>query len=87
MLRTSYEDPNVLAGVLDLLALVFPFFREQEKAARRLGLRWEECSTPFVVREKGRIVAHVGLLGLPVVMNGELRIVGSVHGVATHPEA
>lgn len=52
MLRTSYEDSNVLAGVLDLLALVFPSFREQEKAARRLGLRWEECSTPFAFERK-----------------------------------
>lgn len=85
--RQSYHDAPALIGeVLELLATVFPGFREQERAARELGLRWEACSTPFVYRHHGRVVAHVGVLEVPLVMDGEEVTVGSVHGVATHPE-
>ena len=85
--RQRYSDsPALVAEVIDLLSAVFPFFREQEKAARRLGLRWEECSTPFVYRENGTIVSHVGVLRVPLVLDGTETIVGSVHAVATHPE-
>ncbi|HSF15407.1 MAG TPA: GNAT family N-acetyltransferase [Vicinamibacteria bacterium] len=84
--RASYDDAGLLSDVLDLLSTVFPFFREQEQAARRLGLRWESCSTPFVCRRQGRVVAHVGLLEMPLQMNGRRTTAGSVHGVATHPE-
>lgn len=84
--RTSYDEPGALDEILELLSLVFPFFREQERAARKLGLRWERCSTPFVFRESGRAVAHVGVLEMPLVTGEGALTAGSVHAVATHPE-
>jgi len=86
-LRTSFEKPSVFTEVFELLGEVFRNIGAQERAARALGLFWDECSTPFVVRDNGRVVAHVGVLEVPMIMNGERRIVGSVHAVATHPDA
>jgi predicted N-acetyltransferase YhbS len=74
-------------GVLDLLDEAFPGFAESERFGRARGLRWEECSTPFVVEEHGCVVAHVGVLELPLVVHGREVLAGGVHAVATRPES
>lgn len=78
MSRRSYQSPDPLEGVLHLLRGVFPGFSETEAIARRHGLRWEECSTPFVVEDWGVIVAHVGLPSMTSLNNGVERSIGGV---------
>lgn len=77
-------------GVEEIFALLDLAFGAdlsgQERAARRLGLRWEVVSRPFGRFADGRLVAHVGVLALPLVIDGRPVEVGGIHAVACHPE-
>lgn len=87
-IRRSYaHEETLFARVLSLLGIVFPFVPDQVEAARRLGLRWDQVSTPFVVtdEETGTVHAHVGVLELPLVIEGEPVRAAGVHAVATDP--
>jgi len=78
--------PGLLRPVLDLLGRCFDGFTATESLARGHGLRWEECSTPFVVLDaRGRPIAHVGVLELCLVLDGREEVVGGVHAVCTDP--
>jgi predicted N-acetyltransferase YhbS len=89
-LRSGRAAPRVrlrpLEPLLALLDDAFPGFAESERIARGRGLRWEDCSTPFVVEEAGAVVAHVGVLELPLVVDGREILAGGVHAVATRVE-
>lgn len=83
-MRASFtEDHNLGPRLFDLLDEVFPGLRAAKDEAARLGGSWESVSTPFVLEEGGRVIAHVGLIGLPLVVMGRPVTVGSVHAVAT----
>jgi predicted N-acetyltransferase YhbS len=86
--RAYAEDPALLGRVFELLDLAFPHdgLSARERAARALGCRWDALSTPFVRFEGERAVSHVGLLEIPLVLEGREQVVGGIHGVATHPE-
>jgi hypothetical protein len=51
-----------------------------------LGFPWGAVSTPFVRREGGGVVGHVGVIELPLIVAGRLVRVGSIHAVCTDPE-
>jgi predicted N-acetyltransferase YhbS len=86
--RAYADDPTLLGRVFELLDLAFPNdgLPARERAARALGCRWDTLSTPFVRCEGERAVSHVGLLEIPLVLDGREQVVGGIHGVATHPE-
>jgi predicted N-acetyltransferase YhbS len=84
--RDYHADPTLLPRVLPLLDAAFPGFAGRESLARRHGLRWEDCSTPFVEEEGGSVVAHVGLLALPLVVEGRRIVAGGLHAVATRSD-
>jgi GNAT superfamily N-acetyltransferase len=73
-----------------LLETVWPGFARREAAGRRLGCRWERISTPFVRTDgegpEAPVVAHVGVLEVPVLVEGRPVRAGGVHAVATHPD-
>jgi predicted N-acetyltransferase YhbS len=84
--RRSYaEDESLAPRLFPLLERCFPGFAAQEQAARAIGMRWEEASTPFLYEEGGEIISHVGLLPLPLVFLGREVAVGGIHAVATDP--
>ncbi len=78
-MRASLEE------ILELMDRVWPWFRDTHDRAARRGLRWAECSTPFVHREEGKVVAHAGVLELPLVIEGRPVRAAGVHAVATDP--
>lgn len=78
-------QPELSPALFPLLDLVFPGLAAGAAALRRLGAAWEEVSTPFVHREEDGVLAHVGLIPLPLILSGHPVTVGSVHAVATHP--
>lgn len=80
-------DARLSERVFDLLETAFPGVRQTAAHAAALGGAWESVSTPFVFREDDRIVAHVGVIGLTLVLLGEPATVGAIHGVVTHPGA
>jgi predicted N-acetyltransferase YhbS len=68
--------------VITLLSEAFPGFSETEVAARRHGLSWERCSTPFVIEDHGTVIAHVGLLEMTFAFDDVERRIGGIHAVA-----
>ena len=82
------DNPDLLRRIFELLDLAFPglSLSDQERAARPLGCRWEEISTPFVYRDGGRPVSHVGVLEIPMVLEGREVRAGGIHAVCTHPD-
>jgi GNAT superfamily N-acetyltransferase len=80
------RDPDLREALFDLLDTVFPGLRRTARLAAGLGAPWEDASTPFVRIERGRVLSHVGVLEIPLVLLGRPVAVGSIHGVATHPE-
>jgi predicted N-acetyltransferase YhbS len=87
-MKHSFSDnPALSERLFDLLDTVFPGVRQVAQNARALGAPWESVSTPFIHFEQGRAIAHVGVIELSLVLLGRTVTVGSIHGVATHPEA
>lgn len=84
--RSFRDDPALRERLFGLLDLAFgEDLSGQERAARRLGMHWEEVSTPFCRFEADELVSHVGVLELPLVVNGRPLRAGGIHAVATHP--
>jgi GNAT superfamily N-acetyltransferase len=83
---TYAQDPDLLRRVFALLDSAFPGLSGRVRGLAPSGLRWDRVSTPFVVSERGRLVAHVGVLEVPMVLDGCETLVGGMHAVCTHPE-
>jgi GNAT superfamily N-acetyltransferase len=66
-----------------LLGGVWPGLPGAATRAAELGFAWSAVSTPFVRWEGSRAVGHVGLIELPLVIQGRSRRVGSIHAVCT----
>jgi predicted N-acetyltransferase YhbS len=79
----SQDWPAVIA----LLSRVWPGLATAIPTAARLGARWEEMSTPFTVAEGGAVLAHAGLLEIPLVLDGRAVAAVGVHAVCSAPEA
>jgi GNAT superfamily N-acetyltransferase len=78
---TPALDPALAA----LLGRVWPSLPAAAVRAGALGFAWAAVSIPFVRREGGRVVGHVGLIELPLVVAGQPVRVGSIHAVCTDP--
>lgn len=74
-----------MGELFELLDRAFPGFAKGHAVAKRRGLEWSTASTSFVQREDGRAVAHVGVLDLPLVVDGRERRVAGIHAVGTDP--
>jgi GNAT superfamily N-acetyltransferase len=75
-------DPELAS----LLGRVWPGLPAGIARAEALGFAWTAVSTPFMRREGGRVVGHVGIVELPLVIGGRPVPVGSIHAVCTDPE-
>jgi predicted N-acetyltransferase YhbS len=86
MKRSFANDPALSEKLFELLDTVFPGVLEVAQNAKAMGASWESVSTPFIHFEGGRVVSHVGVIEIQMVLLGQVVKVGSVHGVATHPD-
>ncbi len=59
--------------------------RSASRLAAALGAHWTDVSTPFVARAGDEVVAHVGVIAIPLVLDGTRTTVAGIHGVGTHP--
>jgi N-acetylglutamate synthase-like GNAT family acetyltransferase len=84
--QSFVNDPTLSDRLFDLLDTIFPGVRQVARNARALGASWESVSTPFLVCEGERVLSHVGVIKLSLIVLGEKITVGSIHGVATHPD-
>jgi predicted N-acetyltransferase YhbS len=80
------DDPNLRSEVAELLGRIWTKLPAAVARAQAWGADWFEVSTPFVQYEAGRIAAHVGVLEIPVVLDGERRTVAGIHAVCAHSD-
>ncbi|PRQ09759.1 GNAT family N-acetyltransferase [Enhygromyxa salina] len=79
-------SPELRASTLALLGGTWTRLPSAVAQARVWGADWCERSTPFVHTIEGEVVAHVGVLEIPVVLAGRSCTVAGVHAVCTHAE-
>lgn len=82
----AYEDPGLSASLFALWDTVWRFLRAKEAIAGRLGFPWREVTTPFALVEDGRVIAHAGLLEIPLVVAGQAVTIGGMHAVCVAAE-
>lgn len=80
-----YRDPRRRGELLAVLASAFPSLPVKVDAARALGFDWDAVTTPFVEVVDDRIVAHVGVLDVPLRLDGRAVRVAGIHAVCTLP--
>lgn len=73
------------ARLADLFGRVWPALPAAAAGAAEFGFAWSAVSRPFVRWEVERAVAHVGVIDLPLMVDGRRRHVGSIHAVCTDP--
>ncbi|AKF06721.1 GNAT family N-acetyltransferase [Sandaracinus amylolyticus] len=76
-------DPSARTAILDLLGSVWPHVPPSVEHASRWGADWCEVSTPFVRWEDARALSLVGVLRLPMRVNGRDVTLAGIHGVCT----
>ncbi len=79
-------DPSFREATIALLGTAWPRLPEAVARARTWGADWCEHSEPFVHIEDGVPVAHVGVMEIPVVLDGHEEILAGIHAVCTHPD-
>ncbi len=84
--RCYADEPGLLERVFSLLDLAFAGLSAHARAIEAFDVRWDRISTPFVLADGGDVLAHVGVLEMPMVVDGREMPVGGVHAVCTHPE-
>ena len=80
------NDPEMRSETLALLGGIWTKLPRAVAQAQAMGADWFEMSTPFVEYEGGRIVAHVGVLEIPALIDGEACTLAGVHAVCAHRE-
>lgn len=81
--RGAEYDSNWWSAVYDLYEACFPGVPRGIELAAQLGACWQEQSTPFVLMESGRAIAHAGVIAHPMLLQGEVITIAGVHAVCT----
>lgn len=80
-----YHDADLGREVLALLDLAWPLLSRRVARASEFQAKWTAISNPFIIREKKRPLAHVGVLEQKVFMGDKVHDIGGIHAVCTHP--
>src|SRR5690606_16688035 len=76
-------DPELRHSTLELLGRTWTKLPAAIARARAWGADWCELSTPFVELDEGRVVAHVGIIELPLLLDGRRRRYAGIRAVCT----
>jgi len=82
-MRASALDPRLAA----LFGRVWRALPDVAARAAALGFPWTAVSTPFMRWRGDQAIAHVGVIEIPLVLDGRRVRVGSIHAVCTDPDA
>lgn len=77
------DDPALREAILALLGATWTRLPEAIARARGWGADWCELSTPFVEVVEGEVAAHVGVMPVELVVEGEARRLAGIHAVCT----
>lgn len=85
MISDYSKDKNLFENCISFIDGIFPGCKEFSLKAMNYGASWPEASTPFIIEEKGKILAHVGILPLTININGNNHQTAGIHAVSVHP--
>jgi predicted N-acetyltransferase YhbS len=85
-MKADYDDATIRRAIYDLYDTSFGRLSERIAISDGLGAVWHEVSTAVVALEDERPVSHVGVIEIPMVVNGQSRVVAGIHAVCTHPD-
>jgi GNAT superfamily N-acetyltransferase len=77
-------DPALRASTMLLLGSVWSKLPHGIERAREWGADWLDHSEPFVRADAGVSIAHVGIMEIPVVLDGRAVTLAGIHAVCTH---
>src|SRR5215467_9854158 len=72
--------------MFELLGTVWKRLPAAVERARGWGADWCERSEAFLERDGDAVVAHVGVLPIPVVLDGRAQTLAGVHAVCTRAD-
>jgi GNAT superfamily N-acetyltransferase len=72
---------NEKESYLNFLDESFPGLKNNILRCESLGFPWS--SRPFIKKEKGKLLSHVGFIDYPLLIDGKLRKAGALHAVCT----
>lgn len=78
--------PEHRASLRRLFDAVWERLTPRIDLAASLGASWFDRSTAFVALADGEVVAHVGLLPIELILEGDPVTVAGIHAVGTHPD-
>lgn len=81
MIADYSKDKALFEKCITFIDEIFPGCKEMALKGIRYGASWEECSTPFIIEDKGEVIAHAGVWPFTVILNGEKHQTASIHGV------
>ncbi len=85
-LHSYSQEPELAHHVLPLLDRSFPTIVPWLESAKALGSDFFQVSTPFLRFEGDRLVAHLGVIDIPLMVNGHEMVVSDLHAICTHPD-
>jgi predicted N-acetyltransferase YhbS len=74
------------ASVAGLLDHAWPGMSRRIAQATARGFRWQDISTAFVAFAGNAPIAHVGVIEIPLVIDGCHKSAAGIHAVCTHPD-
>jgi predicted acetyltransferase len=86
MIASYANDPKLFERCINLINEVFPGCKEFALNGIKYHASWSEGSTPFIIEDKGEIIAHAGVWPLTFMLNGKEHHTASIHGVCVKPE-
>ncbi len=86
MLADYSQDPLLFQRCMNLINEVFPGCQEFALSGSKYNASWSEASTPFIVEQKGEIIAHAGVLPITLMLNEKEHHTAAIHAVCVKPE-
>lgn len=82
----NYNSPGLFERCISFIDTVFPGCKELAYKGMKYNASWAKASTPFITEQNNEIVAHLGLIPLDLIVEGEKRRVAAFHGICVKPE-
>lgn len=86
MIANYAHDPKLFERCIKLINDTFPGCEDFARYGMKLNASWPAASTPFIIEEKGEIIAHAGVWPITLMVDGKVHQSASIHGVCVKPE-
>lgn len=81
MLASYATDPTLFERCINLIDSIFPGIKSVAMTGIKYNARWDNISLPFIIEERGEIIAHLGIIPLDIMLNQKKHRVAAIHGI------